>query len=223
MTPLLAAASSGYWDTVRMLTDMGANINTQDSVGWTPLLYAVSSCRLDMVRFLAERGARTDVKLEDGTTALHYTGYCYIQPEDAFAIINILLEKGCDISSVDNQGHSVLWHAMEYQNMDMVAMLRKKGMMERYKDSSAGDFDEWLRSPSRIIPSAGAYSVPAGQETAYQLAIEDCNHLVISYKKGLLMVTGPVGYGIGLLADQVRAPAQFQACMEKMGFRGTNK
>ena len=222
MTPILAAASTGQWDTVRALLDMGADINAKDSFGFTAFLYAIQWCDLNMVKLLAERGAETNVKTADGTTTISFVVYCSDRPEKTLAMINILLEKGCDISATDNQGHTVYWTAMENMYMNMVSILRKKGVTERYQNGTAGGFDEALRAPSRYTPPAGTYVIPSDQEYKYQLAIEDCNHMVVPYKKGLLLTTGPIGYGIGLIIDQVRIPEKFQKCMEVMGFNCAN-
>ena len=210
MTPILAAASAGQWDAVRVLLDMGADINAKDSSGMTAFLYAVQWCDVGMVRLLAERGAQTNIKTEDGITAISSVAYCSDPPGKALDMINILLEKGCDISSPDGQGRTAYWHAMEHMNINMVAALRKKGVTERYRN--AGGFSEALRVPSRHYPPTGAYIVPSGMENNYQLAIEDCNHMVIGYKTGLLLATGPIGYGVGLMVDQVRVPGNFQDC-----------
>lgn len=219
-TPLMSAASYGNLGTVRALVEMGADINIQDSTGMTSLLYAVSSCQPDMVTLLVDRGARTDVKAEYGLTAIHYVVFgCSESPEKALAIMSILLEKGCDISTVDSKGHTAYWTAMEYMYTDMIALLRRKGVTERFQGGSAGGFDEALRSPSFFTPPSGAYFIPEGQENKYQLAIEDCNHIVVPYRKGLLMATGPIGYGIGVLVDKNSVPEKHQVCMEKMGFR----
>jgi hypothetical protein len=58
-------------------------------------------------------------------------------------------------------------------------------------------------------------------EARYQLALEDCNHVAVLYKKGLLFAGGPIGYGAGLLYDQATVPDKFQKCMEAMGFNCT--
>lgn len=220
MTPILAAASTGQWDTVRALLDMGADINAKDSSGMTAFLYAVQWCDAGMVRLLAERDAQTNIKTDDGITAISSVAYCSDRPEKALAMINTLIEKGCDILATDKEGRTAYWRAMEYMNMGMVAALRKKGVTERYQ--KAGGFSEALRSPSYHYPPAGAYIVPSGMENNYQLAVEDCNHMVIGYKTGLLLATGPIGYGVGLMVDQVRVPGNFQDCMEVMGFNCLN-
>jgi len=63
------------------------------------------------------------------------------------------------------------------------------------------------------------FGVPAGKEKAYTNAIYDCNDIIIPYKKGLLIVTGPIGYGAGLVIDAATTPRKFQKSMETMGFK----
>ncbi|MDP2643615.1 MAG: ankyrin repeat domain-containing protein [Desulfobacterales bacterium] len=222
LTPLMVAASYGQIETFKALVEIGADINTQDSLGMTPLLYAATACQLDMITLLANRGARTDVKAKDGGTAIHYVAsYCSKSPEKALAIMNILLEKGADISAVDNDGHTAYWTAISNGYSNMVAFLRRKGVTERFQAGAGSGFAEALRSPSFLTPPPGTYIIPAGQENNYQLAIEDCNHIVVPYKTGLLMAGGPIAYGVGLLVDKGSVPEKYQVCMEKMGFRRT--
>jgi ankyrin repeat protein len=202
---------------------MGADINAKDSYGMTALLYAIQWCDLDMVKLLAERGAQTNAVSKDGTTAIADSVInCSDKPEKASVIIDILLEKGCNLDDPGKNGHTPYWHAMEYRYMNMVGMLRKRGVMEKFRYDNTSGFDEGLRVPSWYTPPAGTYVIPSDQEERYKLAVEDCNHMVVGYKKGLLFATGPIGYGVGLLVDQVRVPGNFQKCMEVMGFNCSN-
>jgi len=92
-----------------------------------------------------------------------------------------------------------------------------------FKTAHAGTFDESLRAPSRYTPPAGLFEVEQGKENFYQLALEDCNHFVVPYKKGLLFAAGPIGYVAGLAVDKIRVPKKFQECMKVMGFNITDK
>jgi len=221
-TPLLAATMYGKSDTARTLIEMGANVNVANKEGYTPLLYASQSCDTDMVRLLIEKGADLSATPPYGYTPLHNAACCerFYGRKGGLADLDayLLTLPGIDLATKNSEGRTVLAEAMEYQNMQMVAALRKKGVKEKFQNSSAGKLDEALRSPSRYTPTPGSFEVELGKEDFYQLAIDDCNHMVVPYKKGLLLGAGPIGYGVGLAIDKIRVPAKFQNCMEAMGF-----
>lgn len=226
LTPLLAATMYGKSDAARSLIKMGANVNVKNKEGYTPLLYSSQSCDVETVKLLIENGADLSAAPPYGYTPLHNAAGCerYYGRKGGLSDLDeyLLSLPNIDLTTKNSEGRSVYAEAMEYQNMKMVAALRKRGITERFQNSSAGKFDESLRAPSLYVPPAGSFEVEPGNENFYQLAIEDCNHMVVPYKKGLLLAAGPVGYGVGLLVDKVRVPGKFQQCMEVMGFKCLN-
>ncbi|MEW6242774.1 MAG: ankyrin repeat domain-containing protein [Bacillota bacterium] len=60
-TPLMCVVSHGHRDTVKLLLEVGADINAVDIDGWTPLMFAVRDGTLDIVRLLIQSGANTDI------------------------------------------------------------------------------------------------------------------------------------------------------------------
>ncbi len=87
-TALMYAAQYGFKDSVKILLDSGADINTQTNEGnledfcWndicvisgerTALMYAVQEGHLDIARYLVERGANIDLKDTKGMTVYDY-------------------------------------------------------------------------------------------------------------------------------------------------------
>ncbi|MGI4791245.1 MAG: ankyrin repeat domain-containing protein [Janthinobacterium lividum] len=70
-TPLMwAAGSSGHLSVAHLLLERGANVNAQNSGGWTALFNAACSNKPEMVTLLLECGADGRLKDEDGDTAL---------------------------------------------------------------------------------------------------------------------------------------------------------
>lgn len=226
LTPLLAATMYGKAETARALIQMGANVNVANKEGYTPLLYSSQSCDTETVKLLIEKGADLSAPPPYGDTPLHNAACCerfYGRKGGLLDLDEYLLSlPNIDLTAKNSEGRTVYAAAMEYQNMKMVAALRKKGVTEKFQNSSAGKFDESLRAPSRYTPPAGSFEVEPGRGDFYQLAIDDCNHMVVPYKKGLLLGTGPIGYGVGLAIDKVRVPGKFQECMKVMGFECTN-
>lgn len=57
----MCVVSHGHRDTVKLLLEVGADINAVDIDGWTPLMFAVRDGTLDIVRLLIQSGANTDI------------------------------------------------------------------------------------------------------------------------------------------------------------------
>jgi WD40 repeat protein len=56
-TPLLAAADSGRLEVVKLLVEMGANVNMADEIGAVPITVAANCGHVEIVRYLVEKGA----------------------------------------------------------------------------------------------------------------------------------------------------------------------
>lgn len=215
-TPLLWALSSAHDPIAEYLIVQGANVNAADKEGNTGIFFAANSCNGKMMKLLADHKANVNIKNLSGDTPLHYlVSTCFSYNNEMVAIMKYLLEKGCDLNAVNKRGKTTYAVAIEYKNMEMVAALRRKGVTEKFQDP-AGAMHGALRRPSFYTPSAGFYAVPADRQIYFELAIEDCNHYTVPYKKGWLF--GPIVYGVELAADKDRGMENFDRCMKIMGF-----
>lgn len=76
-TCLSFAAANGHEETVRLLYDMGAVLNTKDGIGrkrgiiWAPLSYAAYHGHTSMVQLLLDLGAKIDCRCSINQTPLH--------------------------------------------------------------------------------------------------------------------------------------------------------
>ncbi|GMF45208.1 unnamed protein product [Phytophthora fragariaefolia] len=68
--PLAAAACWGHLDTMKWMTENGAQVNLKDDEGGSPLTWAACRGYFEVVQWLVERGARLDDTDRDGNTAL---------------------------------------------------------------------------------------------------------------------------------------------------------
>ena len=84
-TPLHIACRFGFYNLVKYLVDMGANMNSIDKENKTPLFYAVKSKNLQIVKFLIISGADKNIKDINGMKAINYA-------EDR-NILNVLEDK----------------------------------------------------------------------------------------------------------------------------------
>lgn len=69
-TALMGAAAAGTPTTLRQLLDAGAEVDLQDTEGWTALMYAADADRSDSIRALVAAGADPAISSDDGSTAV---------------------------------------------------------------------------------------------------------------------------------------------------------
>jgi ankyrin repeat protein len=245
-TPLMHAIWNGQTETAKALVSMGADVNVKDSQNSTALLYAASHGYYELTEILIKKGADINIKAKSGETALtnvadykiakllvdggadinaqnnmgmtalHYTAQTY-NDNRAVMIAEYLLSKNASTNLKDINGWTALRHAIYNKNIDIVVLIRKKTNWEEEIESLS--MDEALRSPSYYKPAQDMFNVPADRERAYKIAVTDCNLIIIPNKTGLLIGTGGVGYGVGLIVDAVTIKRKFQKCMDKMGFQ----
>lgn len=192
---LATSSANAHWDISKLLVEFGVDINTADASNMTPLLYSASYCEPDIAEFFVNNGAQVNDRDSQGQTALHLIAYgCIEQPDKASKLIDILSVNGLDINTVDSEGHSAYWKAMEYRLTNMVAVFRQKGVTERFGGG-----------------------VPVDLKT---MAAEDCTYIVDGERSAgaPMWILGPIGYGAAWLSDQVKIPKKYRECMVKMGF-----
>ncbi|KAK3338862.1 LOW QUALITY PROTEIN: hypothetical protein B0H65DRAFT_560199 [Neurospora tetraspora] len=101
-TPLALAARYGNNHTIQLLIEAGAEVGT----GWkdkTPLYEAVDARKLVSATTLLDYGASVDQLDARGRTLLHLTA----RNDDA-KMVEVLVEKGINVNSTDNDGNTAL-------------------------------------------------------------------------------------------------------------------
>jgi len=119
-TRLMYAAHAGNVSDAIKLLQLGADIDAQDSRGFTALMYAVESGHPDMVRFLCESGASLDLLARIGITALHIA-----IPSGRLDIVHILCEQGINVDLSPEM--SPIWCAATCGQFDIVCYLAEHG------------------------------------------------------------------------------------------------
>jgi ankyrin repeat protein len=90
---ILAAASGGSIQIIKMLSQHGFDLNYTDANGWTPLHSAVEFARNDAIKFLLSKGAKIDARTVMGENA-----YNIAQTEKNEATATLLKAGGTDTS-----------------------------------------------------------------------------------------------------------------------------
>ncbi|XP_069670554.1 uncharacterized protein [Periplaneta americana] len=121
-TPLFWAAVKGRLETVKMLVDKGANVNTDDAWKQTPLYYAISGCHVEVVKFLIENGANVKVCDKDGDSVT-FTALL----SGNLDILRLLIDKDADVDACNKLSKTLIFTAVERGNEDIVRLLIGKG------------------------------------------------------------------------------------------------
>lgn len=100
-TPLMAAASSGQAESVQLLINSGAELETK-KLGRTCLFNAVESRNKKTVQILINSGADVNVSDDWGITPL----MCAVAGE-SIESAKVLLEAGADMNAADQNGKTV--------------------------------------------------------------------------------------------------------------------
>jgi len=124
-TPLHYAARNGSTDLVYVLvTEMGANVNIKSNTGHTALTKAMEYCKMDTARVLIENGADVTVVVTTDGEACSPLSLACLHGDSATALL--LLDKECDVSSVDRDGRTPLDWALEKDMKDVENAIRAK-------------------------------------------------------------------------------------------------
>jgi ankyrin repeat protein len=118
-SPLRVASGYGRNEMVNLLLQKGANVNLQDSDGYTALYQAITSARVETVKILLDAGADLKIKAENGT-AFEWA----VRPRESRsskAIVDMMLNSkhGVDLNE-RNRGYPLLYTAITGSGSDFI-------------------------------------------------------------------------------------------------------
>ena len=115
-TALRAAAQENQVETVKLLCEMGANVNVQGDD--TPLYSAAAEGHLEVVKVLIDYGADVNNDQSVGGTALHVA--CHNSHVD---VVQFLLLHGANPTLLDYEGHDCLFDASHGGNKKLEKLI----------------------------------------------------------------------------------------------------
>jgi ankyrin repeat protein len=125
-------------ETVKLLLDSGADIETTDQYRGPPLIQAAAHAQTDVVQLLLERGANLHARDKYGNTALIAASCECAQASmnSAYYVVKVLLEKGSDVNAHANDGTTALMNAAGgFGGSAIVKLLLEHGADPRARDS----------------------------------------------------------------------------------------
>ena len=118
-TLLHEAVLQGHQDIVKMLIDLGANVNAINEYRETPIAYAAKEANWEIVKILMSHGANVDYLDQSGISLLHYAA-----EQGNKEIAKILITKGANVSAGDYENAMTpLHYAAERGDREIVEML----------------------------------------------------------------------------------------------------
>lgn len=135
-TPLQLAASEDKIDLVRILLDLGADVNGPTGKDGASLFYALCSRNREIVDLFLERGAKVDDTFKDKSLlvmAMH---------AKMLDLVPVLLDKGADVNQTRN-GETPLEKALDMGDKDLVQLLFQRGAS--LCDVKGGILVRWIK------------------------------------------------------------------------------
>jgi uncharacterized protein len=162
MTALVAAIAANHPETVSLLLERGADVNTVNKEGLTPLETAAVGNQPDTVKLLIDKGADVNAVDKLGMTALQ-GAVLGNHPH----IVKLLLDRGADIMLPDKSAGTALHLAAISGNYDAVKALLDSGVdpnVKNDKGATALELAIFMGNPEMIKQ---VYPDPDKRKTVY--------------------------------------------------------
>ncbi|KAJ4855375.1 ankyrin repeats (3 copies) domain-containing protein [Trichoderma breve] len=128
-TPLSLSARNGHGGIVKLLLEVGADVESKDINGQTALTHAARNGYETIVKLLLMNGADVESEDETGWTVLMHAAMSGYE-----VIVKLLLQTGANFTPRDAHGQTALTHAAMYNHEAVVKLLLKNGAGLESKD-----------------------------------------------------------------------------------------
>ena len=106
----------------------GIDVNSLGEYASTPLHYACREGNFEMVKFLIENGANVNIENHYSTIYPIFDVITSLNNQKThLQIIQLLIDNGANIKKVDSFGNTLLYHAIEQENIILIELLIQLG------------------------------------------------------------------------------------------------
>jgi len=154
LTPFNQAALSGKLEIMKMLVDMGADMNLGDNENSQPIHNAAVGGQIPVLEFLLVQGVDIDARDDFGMTPFLFS-CSYSQLETA----RFLLDNGADIKAININEWPAVLYAVIGGNVDLTRMLIERG----------ADLNQKTTNGITPLFSAASY----GRDEIFQLLVDN--------------------------------------------------
>jgi len=183
VSALIAAASLGKTgkDSVQILLEEGADVNTSDGAGMTPLLSAIECPRygsrsVELVRLLIENGADVNASDNDGRSPLFMIASCCpgLIEDEHVEYGRLLIENCANVNASDKNGMTVLKAAWGHL-YDEYIKEGYKSMRDKYDFGGAlGGQRRWMHFLECLMSKSDGISLGNGWQRLDLKMFESC-------------------------------------------------
>ena len=155
VTPLRHAAIRGKLEVVKLLQELGANINAVSNTELTSVNYACCRRHVETAKFLVKQRANINRPDERGETCLMNSVHC-------LELCQFLIDNGARVNKQDRLGNTALRHAIENDYLEIVQLLLDHGSNQNVKNKLGDDALQFasLRGKEKIVMELVASQKP---------------------------------------------------------------
>ena len=160
ITSLMKAAVQETPAEIAALLKAGADINAEDSSGWTALMYAAQAGKLESLKFLLTAGAKAGHRSKAGETVIFAAASSWYDPA---AKVNLLKAAGTDMNAQDKHGTSALMIAAQhFWVSNLIATMMELGADKALRNASGLSAEDLLDLQEQKVHDPGKYSEAHG-------------------------------------------------------------
>jgi ankyrin repeat protein len=105
----------------------GVDVDSKGEYNCTPLHYACQEGNIEIVKILLKNGADVNIQNRYSTFYPLFDAITSDNEDNYYPIIKLLIDAKADINSIDSFGNTILYYAIEKENIELIKLLISLG------------------------------------------------------------------------------------------------